>query len=93
MWMNKVNVFFMDSSHFSIVWMLVVSPVHTTPLFWVVRYGNFDSVRMLAVSPGVKLDIKVSLIHAYIEVHLYRQHWNKCIVLTLVCVMFPEAFY
>ena len=40
-------------------------------LFWVVRYGHFDHVKMLAVSPGVLLDVKVSVIHAYISSQLH----------------------
>ena len=76
-------------SHFGIVWMLVVSAEHMSLIFWVVKYGTFDHVRKLAVSPGVMLDVKVSVIHAYISSRsaLYnynKQPWYKCIILTLV---------
>ena len=35
----------------------------TPPLVYAASFGNFDIVRMLAVSPGVILDAPVSLVH------------------------------
>ena len=36
----------------------------TPPLVYAATFGNFDIVRMLAVSPGIILDATVSFIHS-----------------------------
>ena len=59
----------------------IVDEQGTRPLLCAASMGNIDVVRMLAVYPGVMLDIPVSLIHNYTSgIVIYRQFSRICYV-------------